>query len=132
MLLSKITLGFTGILFVGYGLWCAVDPDVVAGYSGLVYETPGAATEVRAMYGGLEAGFGLFLLYGLANPAYRMPALMVTLFQVGGLVLCRTIGIALSGADAYNTGGAVIEGSITALAAASLWRVRHSGAPVTV
>jgi hypothetical protein len=36
---SKILLGFTGIAFAGYGLWCAIDPGVVAGTSGLAYPT---------------------------------------------------------------------------------------------
>jgi hypothetical protein len=124
---SKILLGFNGVLFAGYGLWCAVDPGVVAGYSGLAYPTSSAVVEARAMYGGLQAGFGAFLLYGAFQSAVRVHALVATIFVVGGLAVCRAIGLALAGPDDYNIGAVLYETTTTLLFAVALAREQRAG-----
>ena len=128
MTFSKVLLGVTGVLFAAYGLWCAVDPGVVAGYSGLAYPTAGAETEARAMYGGLQTGLGLFLLYAAGNPSARIPALLLTLLGVGSLAICRGIGLAVGGADAYNVGAVIYEALTAALAAVAYRREQQPGA----
>jgi len=123
---SKIVLGFTGVVFAGYGLWCAVDPGVVAATSGLAYPTPGAEVEARAMYGGLQAGFGAFLLVGAIRLALRLPALVALLLVVGGLATFRAVGLALAGPDDYNIGAVLYETTTTLLAAVAWAREQRA------
>ena len=126
MTFSKIVLGFTGIAFTGYGAYCALDPDVVARYSGLAFPTPGAVVEVRAMYGGLQTGLGLLLLYTATRPALHVHGLVMMLFALGGLALCRAFGLALAGVDEYNAGAVVYESVSALLAFLALRRERSA------
>ena len=128
MTFSKILLGFTGIVFAGYGVWCAVDPGVVAGYSGLSYPTRSAVVEARAMYGGVQLGFGAFLLYGAMRSSARVHTLVATLLVVGGLASCRAIGLALAGPDDYNVAAVLYETTTTLLFAVAWAREQRADA----
>jgi hypothetical protein len=129
MTFSKIVLGFTGVVFAVYGVYCAADPDALAEITGLAFARPDGHTEVRAMYGGLQAGFGLFLIYAVAKPALRVPALQLMLFVFAALAICRLIGISITGADSYNAGAVAYELLTTAFVAAALRGESLFGAP---
>lgn len=58
--------------------------------------TPPALADVRANYGGLQLGLGVFLLYCVRTGQIRLGLLLV-LFTMLFVPLCRTIGFALDG-----------------------------------
>ncbi len=89
LVLGKVILWISAIVFIPYGLLCLLDPALPAGYAGLTMGSGDAFVEIGAMYGGLQTGFGLFCLLGaLRNDFYR-PALTSLLLVVGGLALAR-------------------------------------------
>jgi len=95
---------------------------------GLAYPTRSAVVEARAMYGGVQLGFGAFLLYGAMRPAARVHTLVATLLVVGGLASCRAIGLALAGPDDYNVAAVLYETTTTLLFAVALAREQRADA----
>jgi hypothetical protein len=61
MALARFVLIVTGISFFGYAIACFLYPVEVAGrFTGYGLEAAAGMVEIRAMYSGLQAGFGLF------------------------------------------------------------------------
>jgi hypothetical protein len=92
-----IVLVLAALGFLGFGLWLVVDP--VGGLAGV--DITGATTagviELRAFYGGLEVGLGLFLLACAARPDWRVPGLWLVLAGNLAIGLTRLAGIASTG-----------------------------------
>ena len=108
---SKLASAFLlvlGLAFFPYGLYCFVAPQFLAGVAGLVGTTPTGVNEIRAMYGGLQAGLGLLLLAGWYDTRLRMAGLGTAAFVMPGLALTRLIGLALGGDLSGYTIGALI------------------------
>ena len=92
------TLLFLGGLgFLGFGLWLVADP--AGGLAGVDIgaTAPAGLIELRAFYGGLELGLGLFLLACARKPEWQRPGLWLTALGNGGIGLTRIAGIAMSG-----------------------------------
>jgi len=96
-MLIKIYLGFLGISFVGYGLYCLAVPGALAEGAGVVGATPTGTTELRAMYGGLQIGAGLLAAVALFRPSLERPAIVSMAFLLLGLCSARALGVALDG-----------------------------------
>jgi len=126
MTLARIVLGVSGLLFAGYGFACLISPDLPAGYAGI--ELPGAsgATEVVAMYGGLQLAMGILFLRTAAVPANVMLGLIVLVTLVGGLALGRAFGLMVHGASEYNIGAIAYEASTTILGVVSIRLIARS------
>ena len=124
-MLQKTVLGITGLIFALYGIACIVDPTLPANYAGLGFQNDDARIEVIAMYGGLQTGFGLFLLYAIGSAAHMRSALLATVFLVGALALCRAGAYVLEPGNAavYTTGAIAFEWITTLLAGFALWRL---------
>lgn len=124
MALARFVLIVTGISFFGYAVACFLFPVEVAGrFTGYGLEAAAGMVEVRAMYGGLQAGFGVFCLLAGWRPAWTRPALAAIACVMGGLVLTRSIAMGIHGPAGANPGAAVYEGITTALAALALLRL---------
>ena len=78
--------------------------------AGVTFTTATGATELRAMYGGLQAALGLLAFAGMQRPALTRPAL-ITLFTVTvGLGTARLLGALNDGAwSGYTVMGLVFE-----------------------
>ena len=126
MLFSRIILGFTGLAFAGYGVYCAIDLDMVIELTGVVFPSSTPAVEARAMYGGLQTGLGLLFLSAAINQRFTAYGLVAMVFVLGGVALGRALGIYLDGVDEYNMGAVIYESSSTVLAAVALWRERRA------
>ena len=126
MTLARILLGLSGLLFAGYGFACLIWPGLPAGYAGI--ELPGAsgATEIVAMYGGLQLAMGILFLRAALDPAYVMLGLIVLVTLVGGLALGRTFGLMVHGPSEYNIGAVVYEASTTILGIVSIRLIARS------
>ena len=124
MKLARVVLLFTGISFLGYGLYCLLLPNMVGEFSGLDMGNASAITEVHAMYGGLQAGTGVFfLIAGLRRDMFS-PALLAMALIMGGLALARSFGLVLHGATVYNQGALTYEALTTVFAVVALVRLR--------
>ena len=89
VVLSALAFGGLGVLFM-------LDPARLAGTVELG-TSPFQTIELRAMYGGLEIGVALFLLWCAASPQRVALGLWFSLFAYGGLGLGRLAGVLLSG-----------------------------------
>lgn len=92
MKLSQIALMTAASGFAGFGAAFLVRPnllervDVKAG-------SARATTELRAMYGGMELGLGVFFLAAALRPEWEEPALMAQVLGLGALAASRVGGI---------------------------------------
>lgn len=106
-----------GLLFFPYGVYCFLVPGFLAEAAGVAATTPTGSTELRAMYGGLQAGFGLLLLAAARDARLHLAAFAALAFLVPGLASTRLIGSFMDGGlSAYTAGALVFEFGITALA----------------
>jgi len=117
-MLIKIYLGFVGLMFVGYGLYCLVAPGALAEAAGVVGSTTTGTTELRAMYGGLQVGAGLLATLALFRASLVRPAVVSLAFLLLGLFTARTLGVLLDGGiTGYTVFALVFESCSGALAA---------------
>jgi hypothetical protein len=125
---TKIFLGFNVAVWLPYGLLCFLVPETLADVAGLAATSATAATEVRAMYGGLQAAVGVLAGMALLRASLVRPALVSVAYLVAGLFAGRSIGAAIEGtASGYTMGAALFE-MLTALAAATLLRSESASA----
>lgn len=139
MLLGRIMLVITVLVWTLYGAWLFVDPKGLS-YIGLDFTHWSVTVEVMAMYGGFEFMIGVFTLLGLLNPRrYMRPAMALWALLYSGLVIGRIYGILVwdgsfavnFGPDglpaSYNPGAMfVLELPSAILFALALWQTRNS------
>ncbi|MEM7412148.1 MAG: DUF4345 domain-containing protein [Myxococcota bacterium] len=119
-------LGFSALLWSGYGLFCFFDPAYLSGAAGVAADSATGTTEIRAMYGGLQAALGALTGAAFLRDDLRRPALFAIAFLCSGLFVARLSGAALdSGWSAY-TGQAL--GFELVSAGLALWLLKRQGA----
>ena len=59
---TRIFLAANVLLWLPYGLYCLAAPGFLAETAGVAATTPTGSTELRAMYGGLQATIGALSL----------------------------------------------------------------------
>jgi len=89
----KAVLILTGLVFLGFGIAFLVDPEALAKAARLRLAQPRAYAEIRAMYGGLEVGLGLFFLVASQRTRWFRAALGAQVFALFGLAGGRLIGM---------------------------------------
>ena len=104
---AKIYLACLFVIWVGYGTAVFVSPAILAGYTGMEFNSPTALTEVRAMYGGAQIAIGLSALSGLLCSSWIMRAIWLQFVLTSGLGLSRLLGVFLDGSPDTYTWGAV-------------------------
>jgi hypothetical protein len=119
---AKLFLGLSALVWFPYGLYCFFAPTALAGSAGVTFTTPTGVTELRAMYGGLQAALGLLAFAGMQRPPLTRPALIALFTVTAGLGTARLLAALGDGAwSGYTLLGLVFElGS--ALWAAALLR----------
>ena len=120
-----VVLLLAALGFLGFGGWLLVDP--AGGLAGVDIGATSAAglVELRAFYGGLEVGLGLFLLACAARPAWRVPGLWLVLLGNLSIGLARVYGIASSGVfNAFFAAALAWEFGFPLLAWLALQRLR--------
>jgi len=126
MSLARVFLGLNALIWLPYGVFCFAQPGSLAETAGVLSTTPTGSTELRAMYGGLQAGIGALTLAALLRADLVRPALLAVAFLCGGLGLARISGAALDDGWSFYTGmGMGFE--FAALAIAS-WLLRREPA----
>lgn len=86
-------LAFNAVMYVVLGIWCALAPQQTAQFVGLQPANPGGQSEYLAVYGGLEAGLGVFFGWAVFVPEHRRAALLAALCLYFGIVAFRTIAV---------------------------------------
>jgi len=89
---TTIFLAICAALWLPYGLFCFFSPGYLADAAGVSAVSTTGTIELRAMYGGLQAGIGALALAALFRESLRRPALLCVLFLCTGLALARLLG----------------------------------------
>lgn len=91
---GRILLLFSGTALLAYAAVFLFDPTVLGGLVGLSFEGADARIEIRAFYGGLELGLGLFLLQAARAPQWTRVGLAAFALMFGATGLARAWGLA--------------------------------------
>jgi Domain of unknown function (DUF4345) len=121
---ARIFLGLFGLLSLPYGIYCFLHPDFLGPFAGVSATSTTGTVELRAMYGGLQTGFGALALVGALRPAFARTALLATAFLCAGLGSFRLLGAVAAGEVSSYTGqGLVFELGSTLVALLLLRRL---------
>lgn len=120
---TRIFLVVCAFLWLPYGVYLFLEPQALVESAGVTATTTTGSTEVRAMYGGLQAAVGLLALLGAVRSGLRRPALVMLVFLAGGLAVARSAGAAMDGGvEAYTVMALALEWAMLAIAVWRLWR----------
>jgi uncharacterized protein DUF4345 len=126
MKLARLSLYVMAVVFLGLGGMSLVVPTILTPLVEISMPTPIAVMEIRAVYGGLFFGIGLFsLLFARCN-AWLRAGLVAQTGVMGGFVLGRTVGIALGGAPNLFI-AALLAGEVfmVAVALLAMWQLNE-------
>jgi len=84
--------------FLVFGGWRLSVPVSALGKIGIRADSATGLVELRAFYGGMEIGLGLFLAACVAKPEWQGAGLWLVLLANGGAGLARVLAILLGGA----------------------------------
>jgi hypothetical protein len=90
------TLCLGALAFAAFGLQWLANPVAMAQPLGIVLTNGDATSDARAVYGGMELGLALFLIYSCWSPKRRTQGLAAGALTLFGLGLARLIGILLA------------------------------------
>ena len=100
----------SALIWLPYGLYCFAQPSMLGDAAGLVATTPTATTEIRAMYGGLQAAMGGLALAAVFRERLIPGVLLTLVFLTGGLAATRVAGLIMDGSmSEYTVGGLAFE-----------------------
>ena len=98
MSLAVLLLRITSVLFVAFGIGFAVAPqDLAELVTGAAPSVSSAVTDMRATYGGVPLGIGLFIGYCARRPETVRLGLLASLAVVASLGAARLVGIIVDG-----------------------------------
>jgi hypothetical protein len=107
--------------FAGFGIACLLQPDNMLQRVDIRARSARGTTELRAMYGGMELGLGIFFAAAIFRREWRCPALWAQALGLGGLAASRLAGVLHDRPPGLLMPALVAaEGSATALAIAGL------------
>ena len=118
-------LALSALVWLPYGVYCFAAPASLAEVAGVAFLSPTGSTELRAMYGGLQAALGVLAAAGALSVAWCRPALAALGFVAAGLGTARLAGLALDGGFTSYTGGALLFEGLSAVAALALLAQRR-------
>ncbi len=93
MVFPVAVLLFFGASFGAFGVWALLAPASLASLIHMTPDTPGALTEIRAFYGGLELGLAAFMIRAAFYRPWRSGALMALVAVAGGIAVGRIVGL---------------------------------------
>jgi len=119
---TKIYLALSVLLWLPYGVYCAFVPAYLDGAAGVVGATATGTTEIRAMYGGLQASIGVLCAFALARVEHARSAILAIAFLVSGLFSVRLIGYLADGSASDYTHGVLVFECTYAIASIVMFR----------
>jgi hypothetical protein len=109
-------LGLGAIGFAVFGIQWLANPTGMAAPLGIMLTNGDATSDARAVYGGLEIGFGLFLAYSAAAASRRTQGLAAGALTLGGLGLARIAGIMVAPGGAGHPTFVLLATDLTGIA----------------
>ena len=101
--LSKILLLAGALIYFAFGLVFLIHPDIITTMDGIVLPDRPAANHIRSVYGGMEIGLGMLLIYFCLVKDGVRNGLIVLSFSIGVTALSRLYGILFDhGGDMSN------------------------------
>jgi hypothetical protein len=117
MKVSKILLILGALIYFAFGFMFFINPDAITTMDGIILPDRPAANHIRAVYGGMEIGIGMLLIYFCLMKGGVKNGLIVLAFSIGVTALSRLYGIAFDqGADMSNIFSFVAEFAFAVLA----------------
>jgi len=98
-LFPVLVIALCALGFLAFGLWLFADPVGALSKVGIASTSATGTIELRAFYGGMELGLGLFLGWCALRPEWQSAGLWLVLLANGGAGLARLLGILLAGAS---------------------------------
>ena len=98
-LFQVLVIALCALGFLAFGLWLLADPGGALAKIGIATTSATGTIELRAFYGGMEIGLGLFLGWCALRPEWQAAGLWLVLLSTGGAGAARLLGIALAGAS---------------------------------
>ena len=120
-LFPTVVMALCALGFLGFGFWLLSDPAALEKV-GIQAASKVGTVELRAFYGGMEIGLGIFLAMCLWRPEWQSAGLWLVLLANGGAGLARLLAIGLGGAalGGYLAWALLWELGFAALAALAL------------
>lgn len=95
MLIERAFLAFVILMLGGFGVAFLLRPEATAGLVGIQLASTAARSDVRAVYGGLEIGLALVLVYCALDPSRVGPGLWLVAILFGAVAGARLLGTVL-------------------------------------
>jgi Domain of unknown function (DUF4345) len=83
--------------FVAFGVAFLLAPAKLASLADLAASGKNGLIELRAFYGGIEIGFGVYLGIAALRPSWHVAALWAAILSLAGVVAARIYGISVEG-----------------------------------
>lgn len=132
MTFARLVLIVSAALFLGFGGWLALAPEALGRFVRVDTADAVTRTEIRAFYGGLEIGLGLFLLIGACIRRWIAAALVAVILAFGGTAAGRALGLVLDAPQAPAVlAFLLVEVALAILGAAALARFVTQYPPAT-
>lgn len=97
MTFPRVVLWLSGAGFLAFGLLFLVDPAGTIDTVGIRLDSAVSVIEIRAMYGGLEIGLGVFFFVAAFRERWVRAGLGAQILTMGGLAAGRGIGMLAAG-----------------------------------
>ncbi|MFO0978126.1 MAG: DUF4345 family protein [Planctomycetaceae bacterium] len=94
-MVGRLFLAATGILYLYLALWCSFQPQATSSLVGFQLQGGSGQSEFLTVYGGLEFGLGLVLIWPIVRPQVTREILWCCFVIHASLVVFRTIGFVL-------------------------------------
>lgn len=95
--LARIFLRLMAAMSIVFGLLYVAMPGPMLDAAGFGAVLASGVTDVRATYGGMQIGVGVFMLWAAGAESRVRGGLLLVLFTVGAIGASRSIGIMLDG-----------------------------------
>ena len=121
--IPRLFLGLNALTFTGIGIYFLLRPETVASGLGLEAADATAFADIRAVYGGLEIGLGVALIWTLLDWQRTRMGLGLAMLMWCGLLGGRVVGVVVDGAQSTLGYGLLASEIIgAALTAVALWK----------
>ncbi|MBY0279776.1 DUF4345 domain-containing protein [Candidatus Binatia bacterium] len=118
--LTPVLLVICGLVLTIIGWHGLTTPGELMAPLDITLVGPTAHSEIRAAYGGMHVGMGLFLLVCALRPALQVVGLWADLCIMGGLLLGRLVSVVVDGIPAGFALALLAAEATAAMAAAAL------------
>ena len=91
MMITRIFLVITAIIYGGLGGWALIDPVSFVNEVGLTINSSLGSSEIRSVYGGINLLIGLFALVTVFQNKHEELFMKVLIFIIIGILLGRVV-----------------------------------------